>query len=85
MSARAADLAVWHVSVAADGTARRAPQSLGGRFSATPAVMQGADGTLEVFARGFDQQLWLCTRHPVAADGWGEWTSLGGDFLAFPC
>ena len=40
VSARAADLAIWHVSVAADGTARRAPQSLGGRFSATPAVMQ---------------------------------------------
>ena len=108
VSARAADLAIWHVSVAEDGTARRAPQSLGGRFSATPAVMQGADGLLEVFARGFDQQIWLRQQQPpqpqpqpqsqpqqqqqqqqqqpaVATGGWGEWSSLGGDFLAFPC
>ena len=142
VSARAADLAIWHVSVAADGTARRAPQSLGGRFSATPAVMQvsptpsptpnrspnsnpkpnptrtptpnqGADGVLEVFARGFDQQIWLRKQQPAlatalastpitaarqqqqqqpqtaeaaaAAGGWGEWASLGGDFLPFPC
>ena len=36
VSARAVDLAIWHVSVAPDGTARRTPQSLGGRFAATP-------------------------------------------------
>ena len=125
VSARAVDLAIWHVSVAADGTARREPQSLGGRFAATPAVTQGADGVLEVFARGFDQQIWSRAQQPAIAtalastpitttrrqqqqppqppqpspavaqaapapapagpSGWGEWASLGGDFLPFPC
>ena len=126
VSARAVDLAIWHVSVAPDGTARRAPQSLGGRFAATPAVTQGADGVLEVFARGFDQQIWSRAQQPAIAtalastpitttrrrqqqqppqppqpspavaqaapapapagpSGWGEWASLGGDFLPFPC
>ena len=62
-----------------------------------------------LFARGFDQQIWLRQQQPpqpqpqpqsqpqqqqqqqqqqqpaVATGGWGEWSSLGGDFLAFPC
>lgn len=70
VSARAVDLAIWHVSVSPDGTARRTPQSLeslGGRFAATPAVTQGADGVLEVFARGFDQQIWWRVRQPAIA------------------
>ena len=97
------------------------------RTHPTPNASQGADGVLEVFARGFDQQIWLRKQQPAlatalsstpitaarqpqpqpqqpqqpqpqqqqqqpvaaaaaaAAGGWGEWASLGGDFLPFPC
>ena len=83
------------------------------RTHPTPNANQGADGVLEVFARGFDQQIWLRKQQPAlatalastpiiaarqpqqpqpqqqqsaaAAGGWGEWASLGGDFLPFPC
>ena len=86
-------------------------------------MTQGADGVLEVFARGFDQQIWSRAQQPAITTalastpittaqprqqqqqqqpspavalaapapapagptGWGEWASLGGDFLPFPC
>ena len=82
LAARAADLAIWHVAVGADGAAPQ-KESLGGRFSTGPAIMEDTDGRLEVFARGFDQQVW--TRKQLPSGGWAPWHSLGGDFLPFPC
>ena len=37
------------------------------RTHPTPNASQGADGVLEVFARGFDQQIWLRKQQPALA------------------
>jgi hypothetical protein len=84
------DLSVWHKTFTSntDGDYYwSAPECLQGRFSTSVSIAKDTDGLLHVVTRGFDQALWLKSQSP---DGnnvatWGNWTSLGGSMLAFPC
>jgi hypothetical protein len=84
------DLSVWHkvYSSNADGEMFwSAPECLQGRFSSSVSVAKDTSGQMHVFTRGFDQAIWYKSQSP---DGnnvatWGNWTSLGGAMLHFPC
>jgi len=84
------DLSVWHkvYTSNADGDYFwSAPECLQGRFSSGVSLAKDTSGLLQVFTRGFDQALWMKKQYPdnnnVAA--WGNWTSLGGAVLTYPC
>jgi len=84
------DLSVWHkvYSLNADGEMFwSAPECLQGRFSSSVSVAKDTSGQMHVFARGFDQAIWYKSQSPDANNvaTWGNWTSLGGAMLHYPC
>lgn len=56
-------------------------ESLGGRLTGKPSAVVRRDGSLDVFARGINNELWHL-RH--VGESWGEWESLGGVLTADP-
>jgi len=84
------DLSVWHkvYSSNADGEMFwSAPECLQGRFSSSVSVAKDTSGQMHVFTRGFDQAIWYKSQSPDGNNvaSWGNWTSLGGAMLHFPC
>lgn len=84
------DLSVWHKVYTANEEGEHfwsAPECLQGRFSSSVSIAKDTSGLMHVFTRGFDQAIWLKKqfqdRNSVAA--WGNWTSLGGSMLTYPC
>jgi hypothetical protein len=84
------DLSVWHKVFTSDAEGAyhwSAPECLQGRFSSGVSIAKDTSGLLHVFTRGFDQALWYKKQSPdnnnVAQ--WGNWTSLGGSLLTYPC
>jgi peptidoglycan/xylan/chitin deacetylase (PgdA/CDA1 family) len=57
-------------------------QDLGGILSSAPAVTARADGGIEVFGRGIDDQLWTRTMAPDGA--LSAWTTLNGVLATGP-
>jgi len=84
------DLSVWHKVFSANADndySWSAPECLQGRFSSSVSVVKDTSGLLHVFARGFDQALWAKQQYPDANNvaTWGNWTSIGGSTLHYPC
>merc|ERR1712226_359821 len=84
------DLSVWHKvysSNADGGMFWSAPECLQGRFSSSVSVAKDTSGQMHVFTRGFDQAIWYKSQSPDANNvaTWGNWTSLGGAMLHYPC
>jgi len=84
------DLSVWHkvFTSNADGEYYwSAPECLQGRFSTGVSLAKDTSGLLHVFTRGFDQAVWYKKQSSDANNVavWGNWTSLGGAMLSYPC
>lgn len=84
------DLSVWHkvYSTNSDGEMFwSAPECLQGRFSSSVSVAKDTSGQMHVFTRGFDQAIWFKSQSPDSNNvaEWGNWTSLGGAMLHYPC
>jgi len=84
------DLSVWHKTYTTNENGDyywSAPECLQGRFSTGVSIAKDTSGLLNVFTRGFDQAIWFKKQssdvNNVAV--WGNWTSLGGSMLAYPC
>jgi len=84
------DLSVWHKVFTSNADSEyywSAPECLQGRFSSSVSVVKDTSGLLHVFTRGFDQAIWVKQQSPdinnVAT--WGNWTSIGGSTLHYPC
>jgi len=84
------DLSVWHKRYTTNEDGEffwSSPECLSGRFSTSVSVAKDTAGQMHVFTRGFDQAIWIKSQSPddknVAA--WGNWTSLGGAMLHYPC
>jgi hypothetical protein len=56
-------------------------EPVGGSISSAPDAASPAPGRLDVFARGFGNQLW--TRTQIGGQ-WGSWQSLGGTLTSAP-
>jgi len=84
------DLSVWHKVFASNADGEyfwSAPECLQGRFSSGVSIAKDTSGLLHVFTRGFDQALWYKKQTPDSNNvaSWGNWTSLGGALLTYPC
>jgi len=84
------DLSVWHKSFTSKDDSEyywSAPECLQGRFSTGVSLAKDTDGLLQVFTRGFDQAIWYKKQVTDSNNYavWGNWTSLGGSMLAYPC
>jgi len=84
------DLSVWHKVFTSNTDGEyfwSAPECLQGRFSSSVSIAKDTSGLLSVFTRGFDQAIWLKRQSQDANNvaQWGNWTSLGGAMLAYPC
>ncbi len=84
------DLSVWHKSFTSKDDSEyywSAPECLQGRFSTGVSIAKDTDGLLHVFTRGFDQAVWYKKQTTDSNNYaiWGNWTSLGGSMLAYPC
>jgi len=84
------DLSVWHKTFTSNSDGDyywSAPECLQGRFSSGVSIAKDTSGLLHAFTRGFDQSIWYkkqgTDNNNVAV--WGNWTSLGGNMLAYPC
>jgi hypothetical protein len=84
------DLSVWHKTYTSNSDGEyywSAPECLQGRFSTGVSIVKDTSGLLQVFTRGFDQAIWskqqATDNNNVAV--WGNWTSLGGSMLSYPC
>jgi len=84
------DMSVWHKVYSSNSDGEMfwsAPECLQGRFSASVSVAKDTSGQMHVFTRGFDQAIWYKSQSPDANNvaEWGNWTSLGGAMLHYPC
>jgi len=84
------DLSVWHKSFTSKDDSEytwSSPECLQGRFSTGVSLAKDTDGLLHVFTRGFDQAVWYKKQVTDSNNYavWGNWTSLGGSLLAYPC
>ena len=84
------DLSVWHKVYTSNAEGEyfwSAPECLRGRFSTSVSLAKDTSGLMHVFTRGFDQAIWYKKQHQDANNiaTWGNWTSLGGAMLAYPC
>lgn len=83
------DLSIWHKIFTIDDGEEvwSAPSCLQGRFSTGVGVAKDTSGLMKVFARGFDKKIWMKSEEPDSTNTavWGNWTSLGGSVLPFPC
>jgi hypothetical protein len=58
-------------------------EALGGVMTGPPAVVQNADGRLEVFARWTDGEVRHARQLAANGSNWSGWASLGGGLLRF--
>jgi len=84
------DLSVWHKVYSSNSDGEMfwsAPECLQGRFSSSVSVAKDTSGQMHVFTRGFDQAIWYKSQSPDANNvaEWGNWTSLGGAMIHYPC
>lgn len=84
------DLSVWHKVFTSNADGEyfwSAPECLQGRFSTSVSIAKDTSGLMHVFTRGFDQAIWYKRQSQDASNvaTWGNWTSLGGSMLAYPC
>lgn len=54
-------------------------ESLGGDSASTPTTLVSPDGSLHIFYRGSDKQIYHKVKKPVSKDTyeWSEWSLLG--------
>jgi len=83
------DLSPWHkVLSEIDGEmAWSASTCLQGRFSSGVSLAKDTSGLMHIFTRGFDQAIWYKREEPDSSNTavWGNWTTLGGSTLTYPC
>jgi hypothetical protein len=84
------DLSVWHKVHSADDNGDytwSTPECLQGRFSTGVSIAKDTSGLLHVYTRGFDQAVWYKKQSSDINNNavWGNWTSLGGSMLSYPC
>ena len=59
--------------------------NLQGVLTASPAVISGEDGSVDVLARGVDRRVYLKHRQLTSQGrAWGEWEDLGGTSTVSP-
>jgi hypothetical protein len=70
------DHALWHMWN--DSAGQSSWENLGGILTSSPAATSRSSGTIDVFVRGSDGNIWQKSYATSTAGGWGAWSTIGG-------